>query len=113
MRNKLLIVVVMLGIPCTLHAQDRETRSDPDPTCIFSTDKETWMSLGLTTDQLHAVEGLQTACETDCTMHKRSTDQEVAIPSTIEDYQEKILKVIGEEKYIQWLKWCENRPVKG
>ena len=113
MRNQLLILAVVLGIPGPLLAQDREYLSDPDPTCILSTDKETWMSLGLTTEQLHTVEGLQTACETDCTVYKKSTNKEVALPSTIKEYQEKVLKVIGEEKYVQWLKWCANRAVKG
>ena len=47
MRNQLLILAVVLGIPGPLLAQDREYLSDPDPTCILSTDKETWMSLGL------------------------------------------------------------------
>lgn len=113
MQKQVLILAFVLGIPCAALAQDVEYLPDPDPMCLFATDTETWMSLGLTMDELQQVEGLQTACETDCTMYKKSTKKEVAIPSTVKEYQMKILKVIGEEKYIRWLKWCADRPVKG
>ncbi len=81
---------------------------------MLATDKEAWMALELTSAQVEQVESLQTACVTDCTSVPEGGKRD---PSTsgalVEQYTERVRKVLTEEQFKKWLVWCEERTVRG
>ena len=93
-------------------AQDT-TAPDQDPGCLLETEQDDWMALGLTSQQMEQVQGLHTACTTDCTIIKGDSKELVPVPSVLKEYEAEVRRVLGEKKYQEWLQWCAGRPTKG
>lgn len=87
--------------------------AEPSPPCLLATEREEWSALGITQAQLDAVMDLHTACVTDCTIQKGNERELVPVPSVLKEYEDEVLKVLGQEKFQRWLEWCAKRPIKG
>lgn len=115
MRTQATLLSIALLLTAGAYAQDTPAEPPPaqDPGCLLATERDDWMALGLTSAQMDEVQGLHTACTTDCTIVKGSTKELVPVPAVLEEYEAKVRRVLGEEKYQQWLQWCAERPTKG
>jgi hypothetical protein len=105
-----IITIVLASLMATATAQQTPT---PSTSSQLATERSDWMALDITQAQLDEVMDLHTACVTDCTIEKGSSRELVPVPSVLKEYEDEVRKVLGEEKYQRWLKWCGTRPIKG
>ena len=81
--------------------------------CLLATDAVEWTAIGLTSDQVKRVQGIQTDCKTDCAVISETGVKDATTSrSALEKHEARIRKVLSLDQYNKWIEWCSQRPMK-
>ncbi|MFZ1687197.1 MAG: hypothetical protein WAU70_07235 [Flavobacteriales bacterium] len=86
-------------------------QKDVGSACILATDGTVWGSLGLSAEQIDKVQSIQTQCKTECLgpLEGGEKDPEMS-GAALKHYEDELRKLLTEEQYTKWQKWCNDRP---
>ena len=111
MQRFLLPVVVVL---MSTIAQAQTPAQSPDEPCLLATDKDTWLALGLSADQVEQVSSIQTTCKTDCAAVSETGERDARTAAAVlEQHQERVRMLLTEKQYDAWQAWCSERTTRG
>lgn len=109
--RKLIITISTCLFAMGAMAQADSTRTstsgDPREQCLMATGGD-WGKLGLTQEQIMAVNEIQSACVENCATAKESGAHNSAV---VDQHIAELRKVLDPEQFEQWTAWCgEQSP---
>jgi hypothetical protein len=111
------LITIAIVLTCTLHAAAQvapiPNQKDVGSACILATDETVWISMGLSAEQIEKVKSIQTQCKTDCVGPLEGGERDPELSgAALKHHEEELQKVLTEEQYSKWTKWCNERPGK-
>ncbi|MEO8067837.1 MAG: hypothetical protein ABI599_09115 [Flavobacteriales bacterium] len=110
-RILILLALLVASATCATAQTPVPDQKDLGSACILATDATVWASLGLSEEQLKKVQSIQTQCKTDCVTGQESGEVAPELAgAALKRHEEDVEKILTEEQYNKWMKWCSERP---
>ena len=107
------VAAIFIGVATLLAQEQKSTPGTVDTECLLITSEQDWTAIGLNAQQVQEVRAVQTDCKTDCLVNKESAPQDPQLGQAIlGKHKERVRRIVGEELYAKWLKWCSEREGK-
>lgn len=104
-------VALICACPAIAQVAPIPDQKDVGSACILATDDAVWTSLGLAAEQIEQVKSIQTRCKTDCVGPLEGGEKDPELSgAALKHYEDELKKLLTEEQYAKWMKWCGERP---